>query len=877
VVIPARAHASARAPRDRVVYRAAVTALAHAFAAEEIAAMLRGRTGAVPVELYASHVVRITDGSRDWPVARAAAEALLRRIAAARRDDLAVARRPADGAPLGAYRTRRRGEPERPYDTHLLRLDPIDASCGCPDFLRGSLGVCKHVAAVIEDLAASPRSYGRALAASRRAMLAAPRLAWDPVRPLAGPGDWLERVALALPAEDAPVAPALRAWFADAAGADGMLALRSAHADDPAERTRLADLLRAVLGSAPDPAPAVVALLAEERERLARVAELAGRAARFAAAIDGLARPLYPYQREGVARLLATGRLLLADDMGLGKTAQAIAVCHALFHAECAERGLVIVPATLKAQWRREWDLFTEAPLHVVDGSPEERARTYRGTKRGFLVVSYEQVIRDVAHLERLEADVVVLDEAQRIKNWATKTAACVHRLRPRYRLVLTGTPMENRLEELASILGWIDGFALEPKWRLVPWHSVHGDDPRDVVGARNLDVLRQRVAPHLLRRVRRDVLPQLPRRTDTTLPITLTEAQHEEHDALAPAIAGLMRAGARRPLAPAELMRLMRLLNTQRMIANGLAQLRFAEQWPALARIGRPDAALLHGLHSPKLLELREMLLAIAVDQGRKVVVFSQWRRMLQLAQWAAQAALADHGVRCAFFTGRESQAQRTRNLVELHDDPRLRVLFATDAGGVGLNLQRAATCCINLDVPWNPAVLEQRVARIHRIGQEEPIDVYVLVGQRCIEERIAAVAAGKQALFDGLFDGDSDEVRFDAGGSFMKALRAIVTPAEGAGRRRRGDEPGTDADEAMERELDAILHASDEAEDRDSAAALVEIKAPPGASGATLAEIAERVTLRRRPDGGLTIDVPAEVAQMIEALLASRATGPR
>ena len=234
-----------------------------------------------------------------------------------------------------------------------------------------------------------------------------------------------------------------------------------------------------------------------------------------------------------------------------------------------------------------------------------------------------------------------MLDEAQRIKNWATKTALSVKQLDPPYRLVLTGTPMENRIDELASIVEWVDDLALEPKWRLVPWHTTPVDGKTEIGGARNLDTLRHRLAGCMIRRIRKEVLTQLPARTDTRIPIEMTPEQLEEHDALNMPIAQLLARAKRRPLTQAEFLKLMVLLTTQRIIANGLAQLRFEEIWPDLSRIERPSEATLKGLSCPKLLELRELLGQLAVDQGRKVVVFSQWRRMLRLAHWATRDVL--------------------------------------------------------------------------------------------------------------------------------------------------------------------------------------------------------------------------------------------
>jgi hypothetical protein len=227
-------------------------------------------------------------------------------------------------------------------------------------------------------------------------------------------------------------------------------------------------------------------------------------------ALGGLRQRLYPYQQEAVERFLAQGRLLLADDMGLGKTAQAIASAHALFHTGRVRRGLFIVPASLKSQWEREWQLFSDTPIAVVEGPPEERAAAYRRMRRGFLVVNYEQTFRDLEWMQGWKPDLVVLDEAQRIKNWATKTAAAVKQLRPPYRLILTGTPMENRLEELASLMDWVDDHAIEPKWRLVPWHTVHADGRRQRVARGNLHLREAPGAQHAAR-CGREVLDQLP------------------------------------------------------------------------------------------------------------------------------------------------------------------------------------------------------------------------------------------------------------------------------------------------------------------------------------------------------------------------------
>jgi hypothetical protein len=814
----------------------------------------QGRTGGrIPPDRIVRHVLSVTQGG-DWPVQRDALEAVLRRCASAHADDIQVVRHAPARRP-GLYATRRRGSHARPYRTLLRSSDPIDGSCECADFLRNSLGLCKHLIAVLEQ-AISTRS-GRAV---RHAPTFEPApLRWDPVRPLIGAGDWLARVRWV----DGTPARDLRRWLRpDANG--WAVALPAALP----RRLALVDrLLAAIRGGYGD--PALHALLQEERGRLGYRVEAANTRSRLRRALRGVKQPLYSYQREGVERFFGSGRLLLADDMGLGKTAQAIAACHALWHTGLVRRGLVVVPAALKPQWLREWQLFTDAPVSVVEGAPGQRRAAFHARRRGFLLGNYEQLIRDLDAVRAWTPDIVVLDEAQRIKNWATKTALTVKRLDPPYRLVLTGTPMENRLEELASIVEWVDDRALEPKWRLPAWHTTPVDGCTEIGGARNLETLRIRLATCMVRRVRQEVLTQLPARTDTRIPIQMTAEQIDEHDGLNLPIAQLLARAKRRPLTQAEFLRLMTLLTTQRIIANGLAQLRFEEIWPDLSRIERPTESTLRGLASPKLLELDELLGQLALSQGRKVVVFSQWRRMLRLAHWATRHHLARAGVRAAFFTGEEGQKRRTQNIVDFHDDPACRVLFASDAGGVGLNLQRAASACINIELPWNPAVLEQRIGRIYRLGQRRPIDVYTLVSEPGIESRIADLVGSKKALFTGLFDGTTDEVAFERSGSFLSRVERIITPADSPGHFRTVTAAAPE-DDGTEREIEAVLAAGDESRDARGAAPPVPEGVP---SPAEIQRLVSGLTVQRTNGGGLVIEAPPETASTLAALFAGMA----
>jgi superfamily II DNA or RNA helicase len=816
------------------------------------------RTLPIPAEMLVRHTLALP-GPWDWPVQRAAFEALLRRLTSARSQELTVIESPRRG-PYGRYTL---SSPQSAgllsYDVRLFSLQPIECRCDCADFLRSSLGLCKHVLAIVDHLARKPHEWKASLEARRAAL---PALSWDATRIPAGPFDLLSAFVLTSPVNG------LASLFH--AGKKGRLQLATLNATDPRARLRLVDKLQKYTkGASAD--PAARAVLFVERSRLERVTHLRAAMPRLLRASNKSKRRLYSYQKEGVARFLAEGRLVLADDMGLGKTTQAIVASSAMLETGLATRGLLIVPASLKPQWEREWQAVSRSPLRVMDGNAEERRALYASTRRGFLVTNYEQVVRDFDAIADWDPDLVVLDEAQRIKNWSTRTALTVKRLRPTYRLVLTGTPMENRLDELASIVEWVDDRALEPKWRLVPWHSTFADGKREVVGARNLDTLRARLEPVLLRRVRAEVLTQLPKRQDTVIPVDLTGEQREAHDELNQPIAKLAAIAGRRALSPAEFLRLMSLLATQRVISNGMAQLNFQTIWPEI-RAHAPTPTLIASLATPKLIELRELIASLTITQNRKVVVFSQWRRMLELAAWSVSDLLAAQGLRSLFFTGQEGIHRRTQNLVDFHDDPQAAVLFLSDAGGVGLNLQRAANACINLELPWNPAVLEQRIGRIHRLGQKRPIDVYNLVSRACIEERIAGIVSDKRALFRGLFEGSSDEIKFERSSSLLHVLERLVVPQVAPPAEDSESSLDAPASASTASEVEQMVAAAEPPRPDVSEPIAESAFLPPvlAAESAPLpvARLFDALRVERGADGSLRIEAPPAAASALASL---------
>lgn len=481
-----------------------------------------------------------------------------------------------------------------------------------------------------------------------------------------------------------------------------------------------------------------------------------------------LSTPLYGYQEEGLLHLTFGRRTLLADDMGLGKTVQAIAAAALLKQLRDIQHVLIVCPASLKHQWAREIQRFTSLPVQVIEGNPIQRRSLYRDLQF-FNVINYELVRFDEEEITRREFDLVILDEAQRIKNWRTKTADKVKRLRSPYAFVLTGTPLENRLDELYSVLQFIDPNILGPLWRFNQRYyetERRSSGSYKVLGYKNLDELRHRIAPYVLRRVREEVLLDLPERIDSNFFVEMTDPQWSAYAEYEQRVAQLMARARRRPLTPKEHNILLGALVKMRLICNALAL-----HDPEIKPQDREKTA-------PKLRELREILDEEVASNGRKAILFSQWTRMLDLTEPALE------GLKLGWvkLTGDVPTKKRGALIEQFFEDPKCKVFLSTDAGGVGLNLQ-AASMVVNLDLPWNPAVLSQRIARAHRHGQRDTVNVINLIAKGTIEERMLDTLAAKRAVFDATFNEESivTDLSFkDAGQGVLQRLEVLLGARE-------------------------------------------------------------------------------------------------
>ncbi len=634
------------------------------------------------------------------------------------------------------------------YDVEIRSLVELTNSCGCVDHRVNALGTCKHVEGV---LAALRRGKTRAfrLAAAQKS----PRIEI-----------FLDRRGAATPAIAWPACAqagsfaAARAWLQPWLEADATLT---------AAPRRIEDLVTA-FAQAP---PALRARIRVSRhfapwlERARRQRERREAAAAFSAdlaagraSLDILTHPLLPYQRTGAMHLAFGERALLADDMGLGKTIQAIAGCELLARRKGIERVLVVCPASLKAEWEEQIARFSTRASSIVFGPRAQRLAAYRGPAF-FTIVNYEQVSSDAADIDGLLApDVVVLDEAQRIKNWRTKTARRVKSLRSPYAFVLSGTPLENRIDELYSIIQYLDPELLGPLFRFNrDFYTL--DERGRPVDYKNLAELRERIGPLLLRRRKADVETELPGRTVKTYFVAMAEEQKLRYEDYRLPAAQLIATAQRRPLRQEEFDRLQQLLACMRMVCDT----------PAILD---PSCRV-----SPKLEELEKILAELLEEPDRKVIVFSEWERMLAMVRELA----AEMGVEAAWHTGSLPQERRRAEINRFKRDPACRLFLSTDCGSVGLNLQ-VASAVVNVDLPWNPAKLEQRIARAWRKNQARSVSVVNLVAEGTIEHSILHLLGSKQALADGVLDGVGDlaGLKMPSGrGAFIERMQAMMAPS--------------------------------------------------------------------------------------------------
>ena len=473
---------------------------------------------------------------------------------------------------------------------------------------------------------------------------------------------------------------------------------------------------------------------------------------------------LYPYQKEGVDFALFRKAVIIADDMGLGKTIQAIATAVLKKNIFDFKKTLVVCPASLKEQWKKEIEKFSDETALVIQGLPDERERQYQDKDHFFFIVNYETILRDHLALNKAGFDFLILDEAQRIKNFETKTASSIRRLHFKHVLVITGTPIENRLIDIFSIVGAINPYFFGPLWEFSYQHCLFDPEKHNKInGYYNLQNLNKRLEPILIRREKRKVLDQLPDLQQINVPLNLSPLQADYHAGYAKGIAQIIR---KKFLTPYDLQKLQLLLASMRMVCDSTYLIDEETN------------------ESPKLEELKYILLEKldVKNSDRKIIIFSEWIKVHKLIGHI----LRENNIGFAELNGSVPVKLRGELIRKFETNPHCKIFLSTEAGGTGLNLQVADTL-INFELPWNPAKKNQRIGRIDRLGQKSnKLTVFNFITRNSIESQIASGLLVKQNLFDGVLDGSSEtnSVDFSTKGrsQFIQQLEEFIAETEKA-----------------------------------------------------------------------------------------------
>lgn len=429
---------------------------------------------------------------------------------------------------------------------------------------------------------------------------------------------------------------------------------------------------------------------------------------------------LRPYQKAGVTFLANALKsfhgALLADDMGLGKTLQALSIVA----ISKMQNVLVLCPSSIKYVWVDEIKKhYPQLSYTVVDGEPEERKALWKASSI-IKIANYDLLLRD-RYPFLVSWDMVIIDEAAFIKNYTAQRSKLVKRLERRYSLGLSGAPVENRLEELHSIMDFVMPGLLGPGWLFVKQHCIK-NYWGSVVGYKGIDLIRQRIEPHYLRRLKQDVLTELPAKVYNDVWIELSKEEWRLYEAIREQILAII------------------LDNPKLLTANVLTEMLRLIQCAADPRL------LGENIASSKLAALRELLEAA---EGHKVVAFTQFSQLAHLLGQELNAPV---------IAGDVPTKERAK-IIERFQTDSVPLLLSTEAGAYGINLT-AADIIVNITQPYNPARLRQREDRLHRIGQEKCVQVVNLLARRTIDEHVRRILHRKRDLTKSVFQGESDEM---------------------------------------------------------------------------------------------------------------------
>ena len=498
----------------------------------------------------------------------------------------------------------------------------------------------------------------------------------------------------------------------------------------------------------------------EKETKLSRLRSMSKQDVPVRFKIPGLKGNLYNYQRLGVMFATTNGfGTLLADEMGLGKSLQAIATALFLKSKGMAKNALIVTPASLKFNWPIEIEKFTDEKYVVVDGTPEERIAQWLRDDVFFTIVNYELILEDLfggreykeneedslevkARKARLSEkakqreriltpvrtrmwDFLAVDEAHSLKSHSAKRTRNIKQLRAKVRMALTGTPMDGRLEELHSVMGFVAPGLLGSKARFFQMH-IETDFWGKVTGYKRLGEVSKRIEPYFIRRLKKEVLKDLPDKIYENRMVSLTPEEKKIYKALAD--------GGHEATEDAQaivaVIRCKQFCNYPKMVDEDCK-------------------------NSSKMESFKEVVEEVVIQNGHKALVFSQYKEMLNIIVKVLDAT----GVKYLRIDGDTPKQARADMQVKFNMDPKIDVMIGTEAMSMGLNFT-GADYVINYDDNWSPSIMGQREDRCHRIGQKNVVTVVNFICKDTIEERIRDVIYGKNKITAEVLGDATDEM---------------------------------------------------------------------------------------------------------------------
>ena len=437
--------------------------------------------------------------------------------------------------------------------------------------------------------------------------------------------------------------------------------------------------------------------------------------------------PLFQFQKEGASFLYAAKNALNGDQPGLGKTIQAIAAIKML---KC-KKILYFTFATLKATVKEEFELrASELSSIIIKGEKTQRDEKWSQDVNVY-IANYEQLLRDLPEMQKIKWDAIIADEATRISNPKAKMTRAIKKLNATYKFPLSGTPLSNSVQDVWSIIDFCEPGALGSYWQFIDKYCEK-DRWGSIKSYKNLDLLRKEIHPYCIRRLKREVLQQLPPKLYENIYIDLSASERKMYNAIKQELKNELktlgmtdRGGLQNMIT--KMLRLKQTANSLELISDSK--------------------------ESSKVEGLKELLQTICTD-GNKVVIFTSFRKMALILM----RELAEYNP--LLIAGGVTEQERNDNRDKFNSNVENRILISTDAGNFGLNLQKKSKFVVHYDIPWSVSKTEQREDRVHRIGQTGQVVVYKMIAKDTIDEYSLQVLSIKQNTAEQVL-GDRDRLR--------------------------------------------------------------------------------------------------------------------